>query len=222
MFTCLDDQMFRCLGDEIFGLLFSSGPITFNCYLSHFWLFLSNILQSLWGRQVVAIVGDGPVLVLHQPSGLVDAFVPAGKFEVWRKIDLCRININTFDQLAVWKVSIRCVKLPPDVVKYDHMLCILRTSSWCCSWSSWVSLQSAEMFIKVRHLFTGRFVSADCGSHWLGDVSDRRQVFSRGRQQSESVRPRPKSVQHQLHRVWAQHVYADLHPLPGHPHTQVI
>lgn len=64
-------------------------------------------------------------------------------------------------------------------------------------------------------------VSADGGSDGLGDISDRRQILSRRRQQSEGFRPRPESLHHQLHRVRTQHLHTDLHPLPRHPHTQV-
>lgn len=64
-------------------------------------------------------------------------------------------------------------------------------------------------------------VSADGGSDGLGDISDRWQVLSRRRQQSEGFRPRPESLHHQLHRVRTQHLHTDLHPLPRHPHTQV-
>lgn len=65
------------------------------------------------------------------------------------------------------------------------------------------------------------FLSADGGSDGLGDVPDRRQVLPRRCQQSEGFRARPESLQHQLHRVRTQHAHSDLHPLPGHPHTQV-
>lgn len=81
------------------------------------------------------------------------------------------------------------------------------------------SLQWSRMKLVVLHIWL--FLPADGGSDGLGDVSDRRQVLPGCRQQSEDFRLRPESVQHQLHRVRTEHVHTDLHPLPGHPHTQV-